>query len=88
MKLNMSNVPHDVLGDHPEPGDIYTNMRGHLLLVIAISGGTAYYVKFSPDGEPAGTGQYGVSYLKERRMKVGRLAEPLMLDVIWTGEES
>ena len=82
MKLDLSEIPKGIALEPVSVGDIYQNQRGYYLLVVGISGCTAYYIKYDLSGEPCGAGQYGVHALDARR-RLGRVDEMPNLHVVW-----
>ena len=66
LDINLQSAPHYIASDTVEVGQLYKNQRGALLLVCGISGDTAYYLRYGPDGKLNGCGQYGAHYLREK----------------------
>ena len=82
MKLDVSNMPEHLALRSPDIGDIYQNQRGYYMLIVGISGNTAYYIRYDGQGEPCGSGQYGCHALEPRR-RIGRVEGLPNLHVIW-----
>lgn len=86
IRVDTSGAPEHLMDRDPEVGDVYRVTGGaggpRFALIVAISGETAYELKFRSDGVPCGVGQSGLHYLR-RRERVGRVAEIPLIAVEW-----
>ena len=82
MKLDLSDLPESLQKRPVSVGDIFQNQRGYYLLIVGISGETAYYIKYDAAGEPCGAGQYGCHYMDSKRC-LGRVEEMPNLHILW-----
>lgn len=86
IRLDISGAPEVHLASGPAVGDVYrinaVRSGPRFAVVVAISGETAYELKFNADGIPCGVGQSGLHYL-ERKGRIGRVANLPLLEVEW-----
>lgn len=83
-RVDVGNVPQELLQSHPRPGDVYRKRGGPagFMIVVSNNGSTFGLLNISVEGEITGVGT-GTDYYLSRRDRVGYVEDFPELKIVW-----